>query len=46
MSYVTKNYGTDGGDKLVIGGTLECYADSTGKSIYVFYDDGQVVTSA
>ena len=23
MSYVTKNYGTDGGDKLVIGGTLE-----------------------
>lgn len=30
----------------VIGGTLECYDDGTGHSIYVFYDDGQVVTSA
>lgn len=30
----------------VIGGTLECYDDGTGKSIYVFYDDGQVVVSA
>lgn len=24
----------------VIGGTLECYDDGTGHSIYVFYDDG------
>ena len=30
----------------VIGGTLECYDDGTGKSIYVFYDDGDVVVSA
>ena len=30
----------------VIGGTLECYDDGTGHSIYVFYDDGTVITSA
>ena len=30
----------------VIGGTLQCYDDGTGHSIYVFYDDGQVVVSA
>ena len=30
----------------VIGGTLSCYDDGTGHSIYVFYDDGQVVVSA
>lgn len=29
----------------VIGGTLECYDDGTGHSIYVFYDDG-TTTSA
>ena len=26
--------------------TLSCYPDSDGKSIYVFYDDGEVVVSA
>lgn len=30
----------------VIGGTLECYDDGTGHSIYVFYDDGEVIASA
>ena len=30
----------------VIGGTLECYDDGTGHSIYVFYDDGTVIASA
>lgn len=30
----------------VIGGTLQCYDDGTGHSIYVFYDDGTVITSA
>lgn len=30
----------------IIGGTLQCYADSTGKSIYFIYDDGEVITSA
>lgn len=30
----------------VIGGTLQCYDDGTGHSIYVFYDDGTVVASA
>lgn len=30
----------------VIGGTLECYDDGTGKSIVVFYDDGEVIASA
>ena len=28
----------------VIGGTLDCYDDGTGHSIYVFYDDGTVVS--
>lgn len=30
----------------VIGGTLECYDDGTGHSIYVYYDDGEVIASA
>ena len=30
----------------VIGGTMQCYADSTGKSIYFIYDDGEVIASA
>lgn len=30
----------------VIGGTLECYDDGTGHSIYVFYDDGEMIASA
>ena len=30
----------------VIGGTLQCYQDADGYSIYVFYDDGEVVASA
>ena len=28
----------------VVGGTLQCYDDGTGKSIYVIYDDGEVVS--
>ena len=34
----TMDYKPDAGH--VIGGTLECYDDGTGHSIYVFYDDG------
>lgn len=30
----------------VIGGTLQCYDDGTGNSIYFIYDDGEVITSA
>lgn len=28
----------------VIGGTLDCYDDGTGKSIYFIYDDGTVIS--
>lgn len=28
----------------VIGGTLQCYNDESGKSIYVIYDDGEVIS--
>ena len=28
----------------IIGGTLQCYDDGTGKSIYFIYDDGDVVS--
>lgn len=30
----------------IIGGTLQCYADSAGNSIYFIYDDGEVIASA
>ena len=39
----TMDYKPDTGH--VIGGTLQCYDDGTGHSIYVFYDDGSVVTN-
>lgn len=29
----------------IIGGTLQCYDDGTGKSIYIIYDDGTVVSA-